>query len=762
MRISFRQGIVSHDSTGFLHKNNVDGVDIVVSERPTIITIADRTANYTFSEDLSINNAWVGPFDSTITYWLYWQFDLADLTRTFESTTVEPTFGAVQPPSPLPGQLWYNTITNEYFKYDNGIWSRILAVLTARLENNTFSGLGINAPQFTGTQIGVTTSVLSGRIIRQESGTLLRKLDGTFLTAEDQLFVDTDTSAIRLESNVVRAQSTEPSISAYSIVAYNTTGGIRTAQYADAQSTICAVSLESLALGEVGVIVPQGIVTNDQWSFSDTEIGSPLWIDNGLLVSRDPHVTNVIQNPIPATPVARILSSISVLFEQGLGGIGPRGPVGSLAGLPGATVSSLGAVIMATQPTNPTIPIAVGDNDPRLLGGPFAPIVHLHGADTIAFTPTSTLSSVDVQAVISELDTNTASISGATFTGPVVLSGDPASALEATTMQYVDGELQQKADIDHQHDASSITLLPVGTLTSTDLQAYAEEIDASKVNRSGDTISGDLNVDGDFEVSTDTSLIGDLNVGGNVTVTGPATFDSAITAQDDIDIVGNLTVAGETELDDVTADVLETASLASNDITVINIDVTGPATLTDTLTVAGDSTLATTTIDAITVTNAATFGGVVTLSADPTQDLEAATRQYVDNSVAGTTLSELPYDLTFFISGAAAAVDNNTVGLIVCPRTVRIDANVANVYGKALTPPTQVVVFNILAETAIIGTITFDPTVDEGRIPTFNIPTQAVVPANAIIEIQPTTQELEIQDVAITIIGCTTDLTCPV
>ena len=86
----------------------------------------------------------------------------------------------------------------------------------------------------------------------------------------------------------------------------------------------------------------------------------------------------------------------------------------------------------------------------------------------------------------------------------------------------------------------------------------------------------------------------------------------------------------------------------------------------------------------------------------------------------------------------------------------------ANVYGKALTPPTQVVVFNILAETAIIGTITFDPTVDEGRIPTFNIPTQAVVPANAIIEIQPTTQELEIQDVAITIIGCTTDLTCPV
>jgi hypothetical protein len=79
--------------------------------------------------------------------------------------------------------------------------------------------------------------------------------------------------------------------------------------------------------------------------------------------------------------------------------------------------------------------------------------------------------------------------SGDTMTGPLILSADPTLALAATTKEYTDGQ-----------DAKSLSLIggtmtgPLGLVSdpSTALQAATKEYADARVSRSGDTMTGPL------------------------------------------------------------------------------------------------------------------------------------------------------------------------------------------------------------------------------------------------------------------------------
>ena len=466
MRINFRQGVVSHQMGGFLSFNGLGNVDILADTRPVTITLAEKTTNYLFSEDVGLTNAWIGPFTGGVDYWLYWEFNTISFARTFGYTNVQPTAQPTAPIAPVTDQVWYNTLTNEQFRWSGSGWIKVLYVFAAKLNSGTFASLSINAPTFTGTQIGSTVSVLAGRPLYSSAGKTIRNDDGTFFTTEDQFFVDTDSSAIRIESNVLRAKCVEPALAEFSIVAYSGPGEIRTAQYEDSQSTICAVLLESLTTNGVGAIVAQGVVTNPAWNFT-ADVGTPLFVDNGELVSVDPHISNVILNPIPKTPVARVLSTDSIVFEQGLGGVGPRGPRGQVDGIPLATQNDLGAVTLSVSPSNPVAPIAVGDNDPRLVGGPFASLTHGHPATAITFAPSGGLTSFNVQSAILEVNDFAASTAGDTFTGPVILSGAPTSDLHAATKKYVDDSITSARITEQPYDMSFFASGNAASVAST-------------------------------------------------------------------------------------------------------------------------------------------------------------------------------------------------------------------------------------------------------------------------------------------------------
>ena len=94
MLINFRQGIVSQQQNGttpnFLVKNG-NGVDLLATyTAPTVIALAQGTADYLFQESTNQTLAWPGPFGNSTNYYLYWDINLKTGVRTFGYTTLAP------------------------------------------------------------------------------------------------------------------------------------------------------------------------------------------------------------------------------------------------------------------------------------------------------------------------------------------------------------------------------------------------------------------------------------------------------------------------------------------------------------------------------------------------------------------------------------------------------------------------------------------------------------------------------------------------
>ncbi len=537
MKINFRQGVVSHQETGFLEPNGSGGVRIAASTRSTTITLAHRDTNYTHSEDNNVENAWPGPFPAGNNYYLYWEFNQLTFLRSFGYTTLEPVSQSVPPGSGnspivgivpgvaspiafgsfeveghyvlpsgktfavigstgspnndgtytvqnavynlvtgnttitvneaviaavvsgsltldidstgLPlfvnGRNWYDTANNIQYVLDNtNQWIEVLRVFAANLFNGTtFIGMS-QAGSFVGTQIGDNSSIASGRVLFGDAGNPIRRDDNTLFTTEDQFFTNQSrVDAIRLESNVSRAQAFSSSLAQFGIVAWRDDGQIASATYDDTGSTVVGVLTESLLVGQVGAVITQGTVTNSAWNWTSTlSVGAALWIQNGELVGVDPNLSDPITYTEKQVPVARVLSVDTIIFEQGLGGVGPQGPTGALADLPVATTSTLGGVFLSDTAINPLVPIAVGENHPIIAGGPYAAATHSHSALQISFTPGNNIAASDVQNAIATLAIEKINLSGGTMTGILTLSASPTTDFQAATKAYVDALFQ--------------------------------------------------------------------------------------------------------------------------------------------------------------------------------------------------------------------------------------------------------------------------------------------------------------------------------
>lgn len=531
MRLDMRQGVVSHQPGGFLHMNANGNVDILATNRSTVVATAHHDTNYLHSEDAPVVAAWTGPF-SVGDCWLYWQFDLLTFQRTFGKTTLEPIAQSIPPngnavniiqsvagsnnhgqfvvsgyfvltaqrpivvtssqsnngmytivtsvynsilgqttlfvaetipttttndgdvsldldgaglPLLTEGRMWYDTNDHKHYEYVGGVWIEVLRVFAARLVNgSSFLSHSISGNStFTGTQIGDTSSTLTGRVLFTENSNVIKRDDRTFLTTEDQFFTNQSrVDAIRLESNVARAKSIEAAIAGFTIVAWVDDGTIGTAQYNHTSTSVVGVLTEDIFLGEVGAVIIQGVVTNPSWNWTGgpTPIptGSPLWVENGILTASNPHVTDVLTYPTSRVPVARVLGIDTVIFEQGLGGVGDQGPPGSLEALPPANTIDIGAVTLVTPSSDTQRALVISDTDPRLSNAR-TPTPHTHSATEVLFTPGGNLISNNVQLTLEELGNTKFDKAGGTLTGPITLFSNPINGLHAATKQYVDG-----------------------------------------------------------------------------------------------------------------------------------------------------------------------------------------------------------------------------------------------------------------------------------------------------------------------------------
>lgn len=292
MRIQFRQGLVTAPPN-FLQQSG-SSVSLVIAA-PVYLqaALADGAADYLHVERFSVNNAWVGPFVSGTDYWLFWDIHAVTGVRTFGHTALEPIESAIAPEAPANDQHWFDTVHNKMKVWNNtaGRWVSKIRVFAAKYASaTTFVSMSINAPVFTGTQVGsLSVPVDVGVLVFDINGDPIKRSGGAFFTTADVVTASlASASQVRVGAVVIEAVAAGH-IPAYSIVRFSGFHEVTLATGLTRRESIYGMVEADATTGEVVNVVTDGIVTNPMWDWTSVGVNTPLYVDaNGALTHVQP------------------------------------------------------------------------------------------------------------------------------------------------------------------------------------------------------------------------------------------------------------------------------------------------------------------------------------------------------------------------------------------------------------------------------------------------------------------------------------------
>ena len=431
-RISFRQGIVSHqtDTAGNPLFLNINGayVDLVVSPDPTVIAMIHGTADYLFTEANNTPQAW-GPLPS-VTSWLYWDLDLIEGTISRGFTTLEPIMSSTKPNNPTTGQMWFDTTANIWYAYNGAVFLEVVRVFAAEYTNAvTLTSMSTDAPKFTGSQI-ITTDL--SHKSRTRAGALvfgknLQPLKNpntnTFFTTEDEIVTGVPTSAsLRINNQVVTGRVRYP-IAAYTVVQYDDFNSIVVANPALEGVRLFGIIEEDAITDEIVSFVLEGIIFNEQWDWIEegASINSPLYINNTGQIS-------LSNSSASSSPIGFVFSRQEIFFAPRLFVSVTVETGGAGSGLTTAQLAQLNAATQLSQTNQSTLSPLISTTIPNL-------VTSVEEAnDAASAAEAAALAAVD-NANSRVLKTGDA-LTGK-LTSPLTLSADADNVL--TTKGYVDG-----------------------------------------------------------------------------------------------------------------------------------------------------------------------------------------------------------------------------------------------------------------------------------------------------------------------------------
>lgn len=281
MELTFRHGIIRHqiDISGtatFLRKSgsNDEYIDLVCDEDSVTFAIAHGNANYLIVEPKSINHCW-GPLTAHgETQYLFWDISLLNGSLSHGYTTVNPFFGTNEPSSPILDQHWYDTAINQMKVWNGSKWVPKLRLFAGIYQSNA-----IVVPHARGSQINQNVACKAGNILLGQTGQPLRDTDGTFITSESNLIAShTSSENLRLETIQMFAEAIE-FIPSFSFVTFEVPGKVKLASSNRPDEVINGIMLHEYFPGQVGNIIANGIVRNEQWSFLPSEVNRPIYIN---------------------------------------------------------------------------------------------------------------------------------------------------------------------------------------------------------------------------------------------------------------------------------------------------------------------------------------------------------------------------------------------------------------------------------------------------------------------------------------------------
>lgn len=289
----YRQGIVEHQKLPrFVTLSVNNTVHFNADQSPTIVTFAHGSTDYLLVEDVTILNAWEGPFINNTDYWLYWDIDLVTSERTFGQTEIEPGFGETRPLSPSVDQHFFDLIENKMFVWDGIKWTEKIRVFAGTVKDLVLNPMGNYS------QINLYGNFDSEVILIDRFNRPVSK----FVDNGTKEFVTNTTSGVNTFDNISTFTygklieyygiATEP-IPKNKCVCWDVNRGIKLASPEDVDNPSFGVTEKALEVGEVGKVITHGFLKNrNDWIWSEPENTSIFVGDNGDIVTTPSQVNS--------------------------------------------------------------------------------------------------------------------------------------------------------------------------------------------------------------------------------------------------------------------------------------------------------------------------------------------------------------------------------------------------------------------------------------------------------------------------------------
>jgi len=517
MKINFRQGIVSHQTGGFLQFLQTNGsghVDLLASNRAVTVSLADRDTDYTHSEDNTVLNAWSGPFAASISYYLYWDFNSLTFARTFGKTLLEPVAQSVAPGagnSPIVGVIpgiaspafGSFEVEGHYVLPDN----KPFAVVSSTANDGNYTVQSATYSQGTGTTTIVVNEAITDVTVDGEL-TLDLDYNGDPLYVDGRTWFDTANNIHYILSGITWVEI----IRVYAAQIFNSTfiplsqtlGGDFTGTQIGNNTTVFT--------GRVLFAESGDPIRRDDNTFFTTE---SQFFTNQSRVDALRLEANVSR---AQSATGGAMDAFSIVAWTADGQIIPAQYADTGATVVGILTEVLntgevGAVIVQGTVTNSawdwTSTLDVGTplwitngaltaTDPHVtdpITNPAqVPVARVLSVDTVIFEqglggvgPEGPTGSAEAQPFADD------GVFGVTSIYPTPDTPDTPIAVGINHTIITGGPY---ATTGHQHTSLEVTVTPVGDISNTILQSVIGELDADKIAQTGDTMTGILTLSG--------------------------------------------------------------------------------------------------------------------------------------------------------------------------------------------------------------------------------------------------------------------------
>jgi len=275
------------------------GVDLNIglgnSFSPVSVAFGHYGANYVIDETKDVVNAWTG-FPPASNVYLYWDVDLATGALSRGWTTIPWVQSSIEPNSPVNNLHWWDNVNTRMRVWrkptpaSTGVWQDKIRVFVGWIQGG--ATLHIYA---LGSQVGISGNFEGGNLILGANNVPLKQQNGTFVTTATNLIIQQTTGQnVQFDAALIFAEA-EEEIPAFACVAFRPYKMVALAGFNPTERFVNGLSVQSMAQEEVGQIVANGVLRNDQWMWTPAQIGAPLFCGPTGEVQLNPPMAGFVQ-----------------------------------------------------------------------------------------------------------------------------------------------------------------------------------------------------------------------------------------------------------------------------------------------------------------------------------------------------------------------------------------------------------------------------------------------------------------------------------